>query len=262
MSTAIAMIPLIEDARLSRTKTIADIRSTWSIEVESVSAQEDEAAFALGFVDSFAAVGLLPSPIPAKELEGPIETSVLWPEASTDLAQSRGHLIVSLITHVQVDAIELRKQLTRLVASLLVGCEGAQGVYWGEAGMLIRKDIFREIAIESLPDSPLMLWVDFRVGAGKNGKAAGFTTGMEALGLMEIECDAANESPSQFRNRLLGLAGYLVANGLVIQNGHTIGHDEQERIRVVYGKSSFGYKTAVMKLKYEPVKKKPFWKRG
>src|SRR5690606_22961397 len=123
-------------------------------------------------------------------------------------------------------------------------------------------DVFREMAVESLPDPAVMLWIDFRVGPVGKDKAAGFTTGMEALGLMEIECDAANEPPLQFRDRLLGIAEYLVANGLVIQNGHTIGQDMQERIRVVYGKSSFGHESAVMKLQYEPVKKKPFWKRG
>jgi hypothetical protein len=268
MSTAIALIPLVKGARLSRSKTIADLKSTWSIEVESSSSQkegeskEGVGVLTLGFGDSFAAIGLMPVPIPASELAGPIETSVLWPDAGKDLAQSRGHLIVSLITNSEVDAIELRKQLTRIVASVLVGCEGTQGVYWGDATMLIRSDVFREMAVESLPEPPLILWIDFRVGLVREDKAAGFTTGMEALGLMEIECDAANEPPSQFRDRLLGIATYLVANGLVIQNGHTIGEDEHERIRVVYGKSSFGHENAVMKLEYEPVKKKPFWKRG
>lgn len=264
MSTAIALIPLAKGARLSRSKTVADLKSTWSIEVESSNAQKEKevGVLTLGFGESFAAIGLMPAPIPAKELAGPIETSVFWPDAGNDLAQSRGHLIVSLMMPLEGNAIEVRKQLTMIVASVLVGCEGAQGVYWGDATMLIRSDVFRATAIESLPDPPLMLWVDFRVGAAEKGKAAGFTTGMEALGLMEIECDAANEPPSLFRDRLLGIAGYLVANGLVIQNGHTIGEDEHERIRVVYGKSSFGYENAVMKLQYEPAKKKPFWKRG
>jgi hypothetical protein len=266
MSTAIAMVPLVKGARLSRSKTVADLKSTWSMEVESSSSQKENKEGAgvvtLGFGDSFAAIGLMPVPIPASELAGPIETSVFWPDAGKDLAQSRGHLIVSLMTELEVDPIELRKQLTMVVASVLVGCEGAQGVYWGDATMLIRSDVFREMAVESLPDPAVMLWIDFRVGPVGKDKAAGFTTGMEALGLMEIECDAANEPPLQFRDRLLGIAEYLVANGLVIQNGHTIGQDMQERIRVVYGKSSFGHESAVMKLQYEPVKKKPFWKRG
>jgi hypothetical protein len=266
MSTTIALIPLVKGARLSRSKTIADLKSTWAIEVESSSSQKEEkegvGILTLEFGDSIAAIGLMPVPIPASELAGPIETSVFWPDAGKDLAQSRGHLIVSLMTELEIDPIELRKQLTMVVASVLVGCEGAQGVYWGDATMLIRGDFFREMAIQVLPDPAVMLWIDFRVGALGKNKATGFTHGMEALGLMEIECEAANEPPAEFRDRLLGIVDYLVANGLVIQNGHTIGQHMEERIRVVYGKSSFGHENAVMRLEYEPVKNKPFWKRG
>jgi hypothetical protein len=49
---------------------------------------------------------------------------------------------------------------------------------------------------------------------------------------------------------------------LVIQNGHTVGESENERILVTYGKSNFGHEDAVMRLEYEPRQKKSFWKRG
>jgi hypothetical protein len=164
------------------------------------------------------------------------------------------------MTSEDSDPIELRKELTRVTASVLEGCEGALGVYWGDAAMLVRRDIFRTLAVDTLPEAPLMLWVDFRVGRGEDGKSAGFTTGMTALGLMELESDASTDSPEDFRDRLMAIAGYLVANGLVIQNGHTLGATEEEKIRVVYGKSSFGHEDAVMRLEYE-APKKSFWKR-
>jgi hypothetical protein len=263
MAVAIAMIPLVKGARLSPSKTLADLKATWSLDIDPASVKKESGTLSFGIGETFAAIAVMPAPIPASELEGPIATSILWPDAGKELAQSRGHLIVTVMSPLEEDSpVELRKQLTMVTASVLEGCEGSQGVYWGDATMLIRRDVFREIAIESLPEPPLLLWVDFRVGAGENGKAAGFTTGMEALGLMEIESNAANEPPAQFRDRLMGIANYLVTNGLVIQNGHTVGEDENEKIQVVYGQSNFGHEHAVMRLQYEPRKKKAFWKRG
>jgi hypothetical protein len=262
MGVAIAMIPLAKGARLSPSKTLADLKETWSLEIDPESVKKESGTLSFGMGETFVAIALMPAPIPPTELEGPIETSVLWPDAAKDLAQSRGHFIVTVMSPLEDNPIELRKELTMVVASVLEGCEGSQGVYWGEATMLIRRDLFRDIAIESLPEPPLLLWVDFRVGAAEGGKAAGFTTGMEALGLMELESDAASEPPAQFRDRLMAIAGYLIENGLVIQNGHTVGEDENERIQVVYGRSSFGHENAVMRLEYEPRKKKAFWKRS
>ena len=261
MSIAIAMIPLAKGARLSRTKTLADLNETWGLNVDPSNTANEKGILTISFGEPFAAVAMMAAPIPAEELAGPIQTSIFWPEAGKDLALSRGHLVVTMVTPLE-EPIELRKWLTKVVASVLAGCEGVQGVYWAEAGILIRGDVFRKVAIGCLPDPPLPLWIDFRVGSEGDGKSAGFTHGMEALGLMEIECEAANESPAEFRERLGGIAAYLVANGLVIQNGHTIGEDANERIRVVYGKSTFGHENAVMRLEYEPVKKKSFWKRG
>ena len=70
MSIAIALVPLIKGARLSRSKTVAELKSTWSMEVESSSSQKENkdgaGVVTLGFGDSFAAIGLMPAPIPSK----------------------------------------------------------------------------------------------------------------------------------------------------------------------------------------------------
>ncbi len=261
MAIAIAMIPLAKGARLSPSKTLADLKAIWQIDVDPSSVTKEPGQISFGFDDAFAVLAVMPVPIPAADLAGPIETSVLWPDAGEELAASRGHLIVTVMTPDEGDPIELRKQLTRVVASALEGCEGALGVYWGDATMLIRRNVFRELAIKTLPSAPLMLWVDFRLGRGEGGRSAGFTTGMTALGLMELESNTATEPPAQFRERLMAIAEYLVAKGLVIQNGHTVGEDANEKIMVVYGKSSFGHQHAVMRLEYSKAKKSLWGRR-
>jgi hypothetical protein len=260
MAISLAMIPLAKGARLSTSKTTADLEATWAITPGD--AKKDGGTWAFNFGESFAAVAMMPAPIPEADLEGPIETAMLWPDAAKDLNASPGHLIVTVMSEGDGGAVELRKDLTRVVASVLEGCEGALGVYWGDATMLIRKDVFREIAVETLPEPPLILWVDFRVGPVAGGKSAGFTVGMNALDLMELESEAANEPPAEFRDRLMSIAGYLLENGLVIKDGDTVGESPTEKIRASYGKSSFGHEEAVIRLQFEAAAKKSFWKRS
>jgi hypothetical protein len=84
---------------------------------------------------------------------------------------------------------------------------------------------------------------------------------MDALGHMELETVNATDAPGDLRERLIAIAGYLLENGPVIQDGHTVGEDANERIRVVYSKSAFGQPHRVMRLDYEAAQpKKRWWK--
>lgn len=211
----------------------------------------------------FAVIALMPAPIPRGDLEGPISTSYLWPESRTELARMKGHLIVTVgYTSGDVDPIEIRKVLTQVTASVLATTEGALGVYWGDAGMLIRRDLFVDMAKGMLPhETPFLLWVDFRVGPvdHDSGLSFGFTDGLEELGLMELITENATDSPGDLRERMMGLANYLLMNGPVIEDGHTVGEDANERITVVVGPSPFGHEGNVMRLDYSTKQKKKGW---
>jgi hypothetical protein len=132
---------------------------------------------------------------------------------------------------------------------------------WGKAGHLVSAKVFRGFAEKMLPDGfPLYIWIDFRVGPGPDGKTAGFTRGLDALELMELETLNSPEPPGELRERFFGLALYLIENGLVIQDGDTVGEDEIERIKVSYTESAFGNEGQVMRLDYEAVAKKKAWR--
>ena len=134
------------------------------------------------------------------------------------------------------------------------------GVYWGNASLLIPKPIFVEFAEQVLPQGPpLDIWIDFRVGWQAEERSAGFTQGMTALGHMELEAQDWPEKPSDLRERLQGLALYLLNNGRVIKDGDTVGQSASEKIRVVYAGSNVGHKGLVMQLRYESAHR-PWWK--
>ena len=171
--------------------------------------------------------------------------------------------MLNVTVYGELDPIPLSTLLTRVTTAVLASSETALGVFWSNGALIIPKPIFIEFALDVLPEgAPLYIWVDFRVGQDGNSMSSGFTQGMEALGHKEIEVTKAPESVPELRERLYALAGYLVENGPVINDGDTIGEDESEKIKVVFTKSNFGYKNEVMSLLYInefPVQ--PWWRR-
>jgi len=255
------MVALGKGAKISATAIQQDLKSTWpSLPTPGKPEKKDKTlAFSVGDADVI--LGMMPAPIPWSDLEGPCSTSWLWPEAESELRKHTGHIIVTV--SADCEPIERLKMLTQVTAAIVGTCDAALGVYWGDSTLVMSPEMFRDFATEMLPDGlPLYIWIDFRVGQGKDGKTAGFTAGMSALGHMELETLNSPEPPGELKERFFGLAYYLLENGPVISDGDTIGEDANERIKIIYSDSSFGHENQVMRLDYEPVaKKKSWWKR-
>ncbi|QDU54001.1 DUF4261 domain-containing protein [Aeoliella mucimassa] len=253
MGVVIAFVPVAAGARLSRAAFAADL-ATWENMVDQPRIEKQDKTLSFSYGDRFAVVGMMPASIPADELEGPVATSWLWPDAEMELAAQRGHLLVTVgSTDESDDPIALRKFLTQVVASVLATTDQALGVYVGEAGMVVSRELYLQIAREMLPrDVPLPLWIDFRVGPVDfdSGLSYGFTDGLEELGHMELVTENASESPGELRERMMSLADYLLSNGPVIRDGHTVGADSEEKITVRYRSSPFGHDSQVMGLDY------------
>lgn len=250
MNISIAFIPLNPGARLSSAAILAGFAEQWPKlpKPEPDQALSDQIALRVGDCDVI--IATMPAPIPASDLEGPSKTSWLWPDAELALRAHDRHLIVTVTS--PEGPIERSRLLTQVCASILATCAEAPGVFWTNAALLVPSKVFREFATKILPGiPPLYIWVDFRVGQSDSGKSSGFTTGMAELGHMEFETESSPEPPEELRERFFGLANYVLENGPVIEDGHTIGEDENERIRVVYAPSAFGHDKQVMRLEYE-----------
>lgn len=261
---AIAMIPLGPNPKVSPSAIKNHLSSTWSdfpLLGQTEKSDKTILTFDVG-EKAHVFLTLMPGPIPWSDLEGPCATSVLWRDAAKVLKPHRAHLLVTLMFDDSRSQIEKSKLLTQVTASVLATCEAALGVYWCNATLVVQPDLFREFAEKILPHGPpIHIWVDFRIGPNEQGKMSGFTTGLRALGHLEIETQNSPEPASELRDRFEGLIHYLLENGPVIKNGDTIGEDQNERIKAVYSRSAFGHEGQVMRLDYEPMKKKGWFGR-
>ena len=248
----IAMIALRSKPKLSGVQIQQDLVSNWpGLQVPKV-AEEQDGILSLTFATAEALLAHMPAPIPWSDLEGPCATSILWPHAESELRTHDSHLIVTVSG--ELSPLELVKLLTQVTTAVLGTCSDVLGVYWGSAALVIPARQFRDFAIKMLPLGPTVeLWVDFRVGRNAQGLCSGFTQGLSAFGLMEIETESASERPGELRERLCSISRYLLEKGPVIRDGDSVSNNAKEQIRVVYGPSAFGHEGAVMRLNYETV---------
>lgn len=257
MSIALSFVLLESWAEIAPEAIRADLAANWK-DIPSVGpVEEHESAFTIDLGDSSVVAARMSVPIPWSSLEGACETSWLWPDAKEKLRKHADHMIVTM--QGELEPVPMAVRLTQVTAAILGSCRGAIGVSWGGHGLLAPAALFRDMALQILPEPTVPIWVDFRVGPAENGKSAGFTTGLAALGLMEFETLDSPEKPGELRSRLLDLASYLIANGPVIKDGDTVGGDENEKIRVVYSESAFGHEGKVMRLEHEAPKKRKRW---
>ncbi len=258
MALAVSIILLGQDTPLSVAALQSDFSTNWGEEFTPTNVREDgeTISFSAGATD--VVLGRMPAPMPWSDLEGPCATSILWPNVTADLKEHAAHIVLTVTA--DLNPVEIARQLTRATAAVVRACPAALGVYWGSATLVIPRHIFIDFAEKVLPHGPpLHIWVDFRVGMQGNNFSGGFTSGMQALGCMEIEVQESPEKPSELRERLVELATYVVDKGPVIKDGDSVGRNAKERIRVVFAESMFGRAGPVMRLKYEP-QRGPWWK--
>ncbi len=255
MGISVAMVLLLPKAKVNTKAVVADIAAKWPDfpDAVPVKAEPGQLMFEMG---GLTVIGqLVPAPIPWGDLEGPCRTSWMWPNAEEQLRAHAGHLIVTVMG--DDDPVVRAKFLTIGIAGILGSCPEALGVYWGDATLVIPSALFQDMAKEILPGGlPLFLWIDFRAGKNEDGTTGGFTSGLAALGHMEFETDNATDDVGTLRERLFNLANYVLEKGPVIKDGNTVGADANEKIRVVYSKSMYGHEGRVMRLDYQPARKR------
>lgn len=191
--------------------------------------QQGPGAMTLRLDGMTAALGVMPAPIPGGELDGPAATSWLWPNATEQIPRIGAHVVVWVSGPGR--PIDAHQHLTRLVTAVIQATD-ALGVYCGAAGQVIRADVFDGLAHDYHPDRlPVMLWIDFRAFL-EQGRSSLFTAGMTEFGLMELEIPRSDKAPGELREFAMNLAAYLIRQGPVIGDGHTVGSSETERVIV------------------------------
>ncbi|MBI1248882.1 DUF4261 domain-containing protein [bacterium] len=261
MGVSLAIIALNRGAKISWKAFREDLGQSWPTlpEPQGVKKEENTLSFDVGHMSI--AMGMMPAPVPEDSWVHPECQSWIWPDAVEKLRDHRTHLIVTVVG--DATPLEQSQLLTMVVASLVATCGAPAGISWGATGLLVSPELFREMALNTLPEHlPLCLWVKVHAGKNEDGTTAGFTRGLSDLDVMDFVTENATDQPGELCERFLDLASYLIENGPVIQHGHTIGVDANEKIQITYCDSPFGHEQQVMRLDYSSKKGKSWFGLG
>lgn len=172
-----------------------------------------------------------------------------WPGSINGLTRHQSHMLIS----VNLDnrrATDLFSVMTKVTASALAASPEALGVYFPSTPQLINRVSFVEQA-EAFPSLPLDLWIDIRVGKGRNGSVTASTAGLEAFGLREIELLDSPDSREEARSRLTNLVSQMLRHRRNVTDGGTLGYDDQWKISIAVGPSRLGRPGEVSQIVFE-----------
>ncbi|MFO0959695.1 MAG: DUF4261 domain-containing protein [Isosphaeraceae bacterium] len=200
--------------------------------------------------DELVAMGLMPAPYPASDLEGPLATSWMWPPEAKieDVKRHRSHLLITLLNGT---ATPVRRRLTLAAITALAARQpGVMAVYWPDATMVHYPPLFAEMAdsIQSPEAPPLYLWVDYRTWVNDDGSSGLFTTGLAPLGHMELEIPRIDMPPGELRDWAVNITYYLLEKGPILLDGQTVGVSAEHQVRIRHTESSFGHPGKVIRL--------------
>ncbi|MCA9620349.1 MAG: DUF4261 domain-containing protein [Myxococcales bacterium] len=206
----------------------------WPNEEPLADLQGDRGALTFSFMGGGGMLGFMPAPVPWSDLEGPAACAWHWREATEVLRAHEAHLVVGVMGGDEGPSLADSIRLTLLIAAVCEASPATTGVYWGEGTAVSPADRFVELAREMAPDDyPLLAWVEFRVFPADEGtRWSVFTTGLRALGFMEIEVRAVKGDPSDILETVLDIAGYVVHSNAVLKDGDTIGTSAEQKLRI------------------------------
>lgn len=221
----------------------ASLRERWGLEVAIPEGEQKDEPGGLVFdlMGCLATVSHMPGPVPWSDLAGPASAAWHWKEAAEVLGSHESHFLVGLLRDDGSPPLKRAITLTLLTASVIECAPGCTGVYWGSGTAVTPAERFARSAELMTPDElPLFSWIEFRVFQGEQPETwCVFTTGMKALGHLEIEARDSRVGPSELVDRVYGIAHYLTQAGPVLKDGDTVGDSAEERIHIRHSPSAW-----------------------
>jgi hypothetical protein len=188
----------------------------------SATSQGDDGIVAFYIGDETVGVGTMPAPYP-DNLDAVYAGSWMFPDAAARMGNHAAHVIVSL-TGGAGEPVQRLSLLTRIVNALTREA-GVLGIYWPDAGIVHRPDIFSEMTEQILERGtlPLYLWVNLGVWRNEDNSHSLATTGLNRFGRYEVEVLNVQVQAQGLREYIYGVAHMIIKENPPVKDGMEVG---------------------------------------
>ncbi|MFN0058714.1 MAG: DUF4261 domain-containing protein [Planctomycetota bacterium] len=172
-------------------------------------------------------------PIPNEVVEPALARAWYWPAARDTFADHLSHLAV--IVKPSESSPKLRSLLLTRITALVGAAFDYTAVYYEPAGLVHSGAAFTESSrVMSEKELPLRLWIGFHLVANADGSHSLHTTGLEPLGLMELEVRQSRRPKENIYGWSFNIAHFLLEKGAVLKDGEAVGANPREWIRIYH----------------------------
>lgn len=183
------------------------------------------------------ALGHLPVPLPAGELDQSVSYAYYWPEAGEETKGHESHIIVIGMKGSD-DMVKRYKLYTEIIVSLMT-TTNAVAMYMGTQSLVISKESYLMQAAYMDDESlPLNLWVYFGLRS-ETGLNSAYTYGLKEFGKKELEIVHSSRSLEDLLDFLFNIAHYVLACDVTFEDGQTCGLSDEERIPISVSKGVY-----------------------
>ena len=234
---ALAMVLLPADQRPDGPGIFQYFRTQWADVPSIANVEAAEAATTARIPGGAAALIHINAPVPSDHVKASAALAWHWPTATAEVERHRSHMIVHAASST-FDPLDIHLLHSKLVASA-AALTNAIGVFVAEA-MLVRpaKAYIDEARDGSRSAAPVMLWIGFNP-VNDDGRLSGYTTGLTAFGLLELEVRRAQRTEGNVIGTMADAASYQLQTGRVLRHGETFGYTTHDRMSVRHVPSEF-----------------------
>jgi Domain of unknown function (DUF4261) len=233
----VAMLALERHVSLDPIKLAQQLKRSWPQFASMVGdppKQETGESFVLPFGNNMIIGMQMPFPIPRETFQPALDNEKFWPQAATEFARHKAHVVLSVLSPTDDDLRLIRDRAEDLTLAAAAFCEMAPvcGVFLSTADMVIEPKRFVEQAHNLGPSSlPVDLWVTFRFFPGptfsQDNAVVVRTNGLRAFVGREVECGPYALPPGALAQNVLTIATYILQNHVTFADGATVGASDR-----------------------------------
>ena len=234
-STILPGFVLLNDVSLDIDLLVKYLYDDWGITIPAEDIRVDDdgfPAFVSNVDNMFAAISLMPAPVPNGEAVDNAKTNFRWPQAVSVTESHKAHIMVIAMPLGSPSVLEVGTLQTKLCASCLklpntiaintAGTVFAPDVYIGTAKLAVENNKF-----------PIFNHIFFGIYSNDNGKTiSGYTYGLESLGKQEIEILNSPHNANEVFGFMSDISSYIMESDVTLRHGETIGFSAEQKLSI------------------------------
>ena len=233
-STVLPGFVLLNDVSLDMDLLVKHLYDDWGITIpaQDISKDDGSSSFVSHIDNMFAAISLMPAPVPNGEAVENAKTNFRWAQAVSAAESHKAHIMVIAMPLGSQSVLEVGTLQTKLCASCL---KLPNAIAINTAGTVFEPNAYIDTAKLAIENNrfPIFNHIFFGIYSNDDGKTvSGYTYGLENLGKQDIEILSSAHSANDVFSFMTDISSYVMESDVTLKHGETIGFSAEQKLSI------------------------------